>query len=102
MAARSSLLLETRMSWSVTDDTQRVVKLFRQAQSGPRRVYRRRELVAVVVGPAVVDRVRRRAEPPAVTLKHPPGRVRHVLAEDGHVLEPPTQRARDSGFGRDL
>jgi prevent-host-death family protein len=90
------------MNWSVADAKQQLSELLRQARSEPQRVYRRRELVAVVVDPATFDRLQRQAEPPAVTLEQAAARVREVLAEEGYELELPARRDRDSGFGQDL
>ena len=90
------------MNWSVADAKQQLSKLLRQAQSAPQRVYRRSELVAVVVDPATFDRLQDQVEPATVTLEHAAARVREVLAEEGYELEVPVRRDRDPGFGQDL
>ena len=89
------------MNWSVADAKQQLSELIRQTHTEPQLVYRRKELVAVVVDPATFDRLQEREEHSQTTLDVAAAEVRRVLAEEGYELTVPERSDRPHAFAED-
>lgn len=87
------------MEWNVAEAKEKLSELIRQAQSEPQMVYRRHELVAVVVDSATFERLSPREEAPRPrSLAEAAAEARAVLAGDGFDLEIPERSDRDAPF----
>jgi prevent-host-death family protein len=88
------------MEWTVAEAKAGLSDLLRRAQSEPQRVYRRRELVAVVVDATTFERLQQGEEASRVrSLAEAAAEARAVLADEGFDLDIPARRDRDAGFG---
>ena len=87
------------MNWSIAEARARLSELIKQAQRSPQRVYRRKELAAVVVDPTTFERLE---DAGRVTeersLAEAAAELREVLIAEGAELEIPSRHDRDSQF----
>jgi PHD/YefM family antitoxin component YafN of YafNO toxin-antitoxin module len=94
--------LENPMNWSVAHAKQRLSELIRRARTEPQLVFRRKELVAVVVNPAAWDQLREDEARSQRTLGAAAAEVRQILVEEGYELEVPERRDRPNAFSADV
>jgi prevent-host-death family protein len=89
------------MNWNVADAKQQLSEVIRQARAEPQLVFRRKELVAVVVDPATFDRLQEHELRSQTTLDSAAAEVRRVLAEEGYELPLPERGDRPNDFAED-
>lgn len=87
------------MDWNVAAAKAGFSELLRQAQSVPQRVFRRQQLVAVVVDVSMFERLQENGKRSVRTLAEAAAEARAVLAGEGFELEIPARRDRDAAFG---
>lgn len=86
------------MEWGVAEAKGRLSELIRQASREPQLVYRRHELVAVVVDPVTFERTRPHEEPRRRTLAEAATEARGVLTDERFDLEVPERRDRPTSL----
>lgn len=88
------------MDWTVAEAKAGLSDLLRRAHGEPQRVYRRRELVAVVVDPATFERLQQGEKASrAHSLADAAAEARAVLADEGFELDIPARRDREAALG---
>jgi PHD/YefM family antitoxin component YafN of YafNO toxin-antitoxin module len=89
------------MDWSVAEAKQRLSELIRRARTEPQLVFRRRELVAVVMNPDVWERLRDDDARSRKTLADSAAEVRRVLESEDYQLTIPERADRANTFSDD-
>jgi prevent-host-death family protein len=88
------------VEWHVAEAKERLSDLIRQAQKEPQLVYRRNELVAVVVDAATFERIRPHEEHTGTrSLGEAAAEARTVLVDENFNLEIPERSDRAATFG---
>jgi len=90
------------MNWSVAEAKQRLSELIRRARTEPQLVFRRKELVAVVMDPTALDLLREHEARSRRTLGEAAAEVRSVLEEEGYELSVPERSDRSNTFAADV
>ena len=86
------------MTWNVAQAKQRFSEVLRRAQGEPQLVYRRKELVAVILAPHAYEEMRERVEARRQTLAEVTEPIRAVMRSEGYELEVGSRADRPNPF----
>jgi Antitoxin Phd_YefM, type II toxin-antitoxin system len=83
------------MNWTIADARRRFAELLDRAKRSPQPIYRRKELVGVVISPEEAGRLRNmRREPAPESMMDALARLREICAEEEYVLRAPKRKNR--------
>ena len=86
------------MNWRVAEAKKRFSEMIRRAGEEPQLVYRRKELVAVVLDPARYRELEERRSAAGRTLLETTEDIRQLVAEEDYELVVPERRDRPNAF----
>jgi len=84
--------------WTIASVREHLATVIRSAAREPQRIYRRRTLVATVVGPDAAAELEASARRPRLAAAF--AELQQICADADYVLEPPTRRDRANPIAR--
>jgi hypothetical protein len=83
------------MNWTIADARRRFAELLDRAKRSPQPIYRRKQLVGVVVSPEEAERLASmRSQAGRESMMYALARLREICAEENYVLRAPKRRNR--------